>query len=121
MSDNPYAGYPSERENGGYGMEPPERMSAMAVLSLVCGIICCIPGLGIAAMIFGAAAMVAIGKSGGRLGGKMIAVIGMALGLLATIVWLTFAIGGASLYRNYVDQVVGGTDEMLQEVVNLKR
>lgn len=114
MSENPYAGYPSERGRDDFGLEEPQRMSVLAVLSLICAVVCCIPGLGILAFVFGAFALAGISKSQGRVTGKPLAGIGMALGLIATVIWMAIAIGVAQGWRTYTTQMVGGTSQMMQ-------
>lgn len=114
MSENPYAGYPSERRRDDFGLEEPQRMSVLAVLSLICAVVCCVPGLGILAFVFGALALAGISKSQGRVTGKPLAGIGMALGLIATVIWMAIAIGVAQGWRTYTTQMVGGTSQMMQ-------
>lgn len=114
MSENPYAGYPSERRRDDFGLEEPQRMSILAVLSLVCAVVCCVPGMGILAFVFGAVALAGISKSQGRVTGKPLAGVGMALGLIATVIWMAIAIGGAQAWRTYTTQMVGGTSQMMQ-------
>lgn len=114
MSENPYAGYPSERRREEFGLEEPQRMSILAVLSLICAVVCCIPGLGILAFVFGALALAGISKSQGRVTGKALAGIGMGLGLIATVIWIALAIGAAQAWRTYTTQMVGGTSQMMQ-------
>lgn len=116
MSENPYAGYPSERRRDDFGLDEPQRMSILAVLSLICAVVCCIPGLGILAFVFGALALAGISKSQGRVTGKPLAGIGMALGLIATVIWMAIAIGVAQGYKWYTTQVVGGTSQMMETV-----
>jgi hypothetical protein len=95
------------------GLEPPlpaARTSLLAVFALVLGIIsllvCCIPGPGILAVILGVAALLAIGASHDRLTGRGLAVSGLVLGLLTTVLsiglWVGVAIGLAQVGR-YTD------------------
>lgn len=116
MSENPYAGYPSERRRDDFDPDEPSRISILAVLSLVCAVICCIPGLGILAFILGVAALAGINRSQGRVTGKALAGVGIALGVLATVVWIALAIGFAQGWRTYTTQIVGGTSQMMQTI-----
>ncbi len=113
MSDNPYASYPNERKYDEFDSEP-QRMSWLAVLSMIFAVICCIPGFGLIAAILGIGALVAIRGSGGRLGGRALAIVGALLGFLATIAWLVLLIGVASGWRIYTEQIIGGTGEILE-------
>lgn len=77
----------------------PERTSILAVLSLICSLLCCIPGFGLLGSLMGVGALVSIGGSNGRVGGKGLAWAGVILGLLATLLWGGVAIGGGQAYR----------------------
>lgn len=82
MSQNPYA------DPGADVFPEAERTSVMAILSLVCSIICCIPGLGVLGVLLGVFSLIGIGGSGGRVRGKGLAIAGIILGLLATTLWV---------------------------------
>lgn len=82
MSQNPYA------QPGGYEVPPePARTSIMAILSLVCSIVC-IPGLGVLGVVLAIASLFAISGSRGRLAGKGIAISGLIVGMLFTCIWV---------------------------------
>lgn len=87
----------------------PERTSIPAVLSIVSSAICCIPGAGVLGALLGVLGLVNIARSGGRLGGRVLAVLGIVLGLLFSVMWvgisLAVAAGFAELGR-YGDFVV---------------
>jgi hypothetical protein len=88
MSRNPYA-HPDP-----YSAEPiATRVSGLAVSSLIFGILCCIPGMGLIALVLGGAAMLAISRSDGRLTGRGLATAGLVLGLLGTIFTAMVAMG----------------------------
>lgn len=69
------------------------RTSAIAVLSLVCGLICLVPGTGLLGVVLGIAALLLIDRSQGRLRGTGLAIGGIVLGFLATLVWVGIVIG----------------------------
>ncbi len=71
----------------------PQRTSVLAILSLICAVICIIPGTGLLAVIFGISALVGINSSRGRVGGTGLAVSGLVLGLIVTLVWGAVAFG----------------------------
>jgi hypothetical protein len=77
----PPGGYP-----GGGGMPPGAQASnGLAITSLIMGILSCIPGVGLLAILFGA---LGIGKAKDpRYGGKGLAIVGIVLGLISIVVW----------------------------------
>ncbi len=99
MSENPYAQYPSNRDEYGPDYDGPQRLSIAAVLSLVSSIICCIPGLGVLGVLLGLLGMMSISRSNGRLTGMPAAVVGMALGVIVTVGWVALGIGAGSAYN----------------------
>lgn len=64
----------------------PERTSVMAVLSLVLGVVC-VPFFGLIAIFLGVFALFGIKASRGRVSGTGLAVTGIVLGILATLLW----------------------------------
>ncbi|MEL6328053.1 MAG: DUF4190 domain-containing protein [Planctomycetota bacterium] len=85
MTENPYASIGEQ----GYGvMQPePDRTSILAICSLVCSLICCIPGLSVLGLVLGIVALIGIGASQGRIGGKGLAIAGVIISLLISIAW----------------------------------
>lgn len=81
MSQNPYADQYEIPEQ-----IVPERTSVMAILSLVFGILC-VPFFGLIAIFLGVFAMFGIKASRGRVSGTGLAVAGVVLGIIATLVW----------------------------------
>ena len=77
----------------------PERTSLLAVGSLIVSIIslvaCCVPGPGVLGVVMGVAALPGISRSQGRVGGKGMAITGIVIGLIATLVSLLLWFGGA--------------------------
>jgi hypothetical protein len=93
---------------------PQPRVSFLAVLSLICGIVCVPPGTGLLALIFGASGAVLIGRSGGRLRGKGLCLTGIVLGVISTFMWIAFAVGAASAYRGIRDNIALPTAEFVE-------
>ena len=87
MNDqNPYA---NDGMSGGYDeYAGPERTSALAVLSLILSLACCIPGLGLLGAGLGVGALIGISGSRGRVGGKGLAVAGIIVGILVSVAWV---------------------------------
>jgi hypothetical protein len=100
MSENPYAAYPSNRDDYGPGgpgpYDGPQRLSIPAVLSLVTSLVCCIPGLSVLAVLLGLLGLFTISRSNGRLTGMPAAIVGMALGVLVTVGHVVLAMGVGS-------------------------
>lgn len=71
----------------------PDRTSVLAILALICSLAICIPGLGVIGAVLGVAALVGIGASGGRVGGRGLAIGGIVVGVLISIAWVAAAIG----------------------------
>jgi hypothetical protein len=79
----------------------PSRVSILAILALVLGIVCLIPGAGVLGVFVGIAALLGIASSSGRVSGRGIAVTGIILGLLSSTVWilgLLLVQGGTRLF-----------------------
>jgi hypothetical protein len=91
MTRNPYQ-HPIDEP----AMDVSPRVSALAVSSLVFGLLCCIPVSGLIGTILGGAGLVRISKSDGRLSGRGLAFTGLILGLLGTMFWI--GLGAATIY-----------------------
>jgi hypothetical protein len=72
---------------------PDQRVSGLAISSLVTGILCCIPGVGLLAMILGLSSMLAISRSDGRLSGRGMAIAGMVLGAVGSLWTMMLGLG----------------------------
>lgn len=93
--NNPYAQpgpYDQVGADAGVPMEP-RRTSVLAIISLVLGLICCIPGLPELGVLTGIFAVVLIGGSGGRVGGRGLAIAGIFVGLLSTALQVLVLLG----------------------------
>ena len=88
MEHNPYAG---DGDAGIY--TEPERTSIAAVLSLISSLICCLPAVPLLGIVLGALALIGIGRSNGRVGGRGLAVAGIVLGILFTVAQIGIGIG----------------------------
>lgn len=101
MNDrNPYA------DDGGYDeLAGPERTSALAVVSLVMSLLCCIPGLGVLGAGLGVGALLGISGSRGRVGGKGLAVAGIIVGILVSVAW----VGGYVAFQKGVGELLSKT------------
>src|SRR6267142_7016101 len=70
---------------GPYPPGQPQGSNGLAITSLIMGILSCIPGVGLLAILFGA---LGLGKAKDpRYGGKGLAIVGMVLGLLSIVVY----------------------------------
>ncbi len=108
MMNDPYAG--GEANAAVYA--EPQRTSVMAILSLVCSLVCCIPGLSVLGALLGVGALIGIGGSGGRVGGKGLAVAGIIIGILVTVLW----VGGLMGARQFGGMYVGLVEPVMMDV-----
>src|SRR6266436_5586559 len=84
----PGAQPPGMQPPGGYpgGVPQGQQSNAMAITSLITGLLSCIPGVGLLAILFGA---LGLGKAKDpRVGGKGLAIVGIILGLISIIAYL---------------------------------
>jgi hypothetical protein len=94
---------------------PPEsRSSVLAILSLVCSLICLIPGLGLLGAIMGIAALFSISRSQGAVRGNGMAVTGIIIGLVVTVIWLGILIAGAQFNAVFGRQFVAPVATLVQ-------
>jgi hypothetical protein len=100
MSRNPYAQPPIGPEAAIDYVEP-SRVSALAISSLVFGILCCIPGFGLISTILGGASLINISRAEGRLSGRGFALTGLVLGLVGSLFWIA-TVFGVSLTINEI-------------------
>lgn len=79
----------------------PARTSGLAVASLVCSLICCIPGLSSIGALLGVFSLINIGKSDGRLGGRGLAIAGIVVGVILSVLWIIAAAAYQSASAQY--------------------
>ncbi len=91
----------------------PQRTSILAILSLVCSLICLIPGTGVLAAIFGISALVGIRGSRGRVGGTGLAIAGLIVGLLFTMVWIGIVVGMNALMQEFTGKLVAPMNQAI--------
>ncbi len=113
MSQSPYAGTMSP---GGYEMSPAARTSVMAVLAVVFAILC-LPPTGLLAILLGTAALMAIGRSQGKLEGRGAAISGIILGLITTVLWGALMIGVLQAWTYYSKQMIPTGDRFFRALV----
>lgn len=121
MSENPYAAYPSYQDDNrgpGDAYDGPSRLSIPAVLSLIAGLLCCLPGMGVLAMLLGLLGAVSVSRSQGRLGGMPAAIGGLVLGLLSTIAWIVLAMGAGSGLSFWATNVTPPLSRMVDSAYN---
>jgi len=94
MSQNPYANFggdPTGRDASSSSSDAPPNgppvASKLAIASLICSMIFCLP-LGLLGALLGAIAFFVIGGSNGRLKGRGMAMAGVGIGLAATGGWI---------------------------------
>lgn len=89
MPNDPYSAAADFNEH--YADSGPPRTSVLAILSLVLSLICFIPGLSAIGSLLGVFALLGISASKGRVKGTGLAIAGIAVGLVISLLW----IGGA--------------------------
>ena len=90
----------------------PERTSIVAIIALVFGLPCFIPGFGIVASLLAVFALVGIAGSKGRVGGTGLAIAALVLGLFGTALWTAIGYGawqGASYFKEHVFRASNAT------------
>jgi len=97
----------------GFEAMPPARTSVLAVLAVVAAILC-VPGTGLLAILLGAIALAAIGRSNGALEGRGAAISGIILGLITTVLWGALFAGALQGYTYYTKNMVATTDRFIQ-------
>lgn len=102
----PPGGYPPQPGGPvGYGVAPTGRTSGMAIASLVCGLLLCIPVLSqLLAIILGFLGIKDANKPG--VGGKGLAITGLILGVVGLLGWAgigAFGYWGYSMARDAAD------------------
>lgn len=106
MTNDPYA--TSSDFNEHYADAGPPRTSVLAILSLVCSLICFIPGLSAIGSLLGVFALLGISASKGRVKGTGLAIAGIAVGVVISLLW----IGGAVAIQQGSKQYVKMTEVM---------
>ncbi|MGD9693064.1 MAG: DUF4190 domain-containing protein [Phycisphaerales bacterium] len=107
MTQNPY-----EQREESWGADVADeyvgeqRLSLMALFSLIFSLICFVPGAGLVGALLGIGGLVSIGKSRGRLTGKGLAITGLVLGLILSVLWGSVVVGFGQAYRFYRDRMI---------------
>ena len=113
MTQNPYAQFGQPGQGGDFLDPMDRRTSVLAILALIAGLLCFLPGAGVLALILGGAAVIFISQSRGRLGGLGLAITGIVLGLLFSIFWVMLAIGAASANQLVNQHFIGPAQTVL--------
>jgi hypothetical protein len=103
MSGNPYIDEVGYLEDG---PRKGSRTSVLAVASLASSLVCCIPLLGVISIVFGAASLLLIGRSNGRLTGKGAAIAGLIVGIMTTVIWGAIGAGTLQGWSFYSKQMI---------------
>ncbi len=90
----------------------PERTSVLAVLSLILGIVC-VPFFGILAVFLGVIALFGIKASRGRVSGTGLAVTGIILGIVFSLIWGGCVGAGGFVLNMMTKQVAPAVGTML--------
>jgi glycosyltransferase involved in cell wall biosynthesis len=112
MSQNPYGG----EQFGDFAGDEPQRTSALAIGSLVCSLICCLPVVPLLGAGLGVGALIGIGGSNGRVGGKGLAVAGIIIGVLMSIAQATVGVMGVQGLNFFSQMVFGSANQFMTQV-----
>lgn len=110
MANDPYAASADFNEH--YAESGPPRTSVLAILSLVLSLICFIPGLSAIGSLLGVFALLGISASKGRVKGTGLAISGIAIGIVVSLLWFVAAYAmqkGLSQYTAF-GQVITDVD-----------
>jgi hypothetical protein len=110
MSQNPYA------QSADFAPPPESRTSVLAIISLVCSLICIVPGLGLIGTILGISALFGISRSQGAVRGNGLAVSGIVLGLIVTVLWICGLIGAAQVNQMFGKAFIGPVGNVVQAI-----
>jgi hypothetical protein len=94
----------------------PDRISRSSVVALALGLLGCVPMVGFLGAILGVVTLYRIGGSGGRLGGRTPAAVGLALGLISTAGWLSLGLGMRQAYAGYSRDLARPTVEYFRDI-----
>jgi hypothetical protein len=98
MNTNPYS---ATADFGSSMPSEPPRTSIMAILSLVASLVCFIPGLPTIGSVLGVFALIGISSSKGRVKGTGLAVAGIVIGLLFSMLQIGLALGANAVMKEY--------------------
>jgi hypothetical protein len=90
----------------------PQKTSGLAIASFVCALICCIPLTTVPAILLGIAAMISIGGDPAKKG-KGLAIAGIVLGVVFSVMQALFYPTAISYFRNTMELVFNGPDTAL--------
>lgn len=95
---------------------PTQRLSKLAVLSLVLSLLVCVPGLGVFGLAFGSLAVFVVGHSGGRLAGRTAAIAAIVIGALSSTIWVSVGVGLRKNFEQHHAAVAVPTLALLQSL-----
>jgi hypothetical protein len=106
----------------GFGQYPGEqpyleqRTSILAILSLVFGLICFLPGPAALGLIFGICALIAIARSGDRLTGRGLAIAGVILSLIVLAVHFGAVVAATKVWSFYRTEVSAPVNQTMAAI-----
>ncbi len=100
MSNDPYAAATDFQD---YHEDGPPKTSVLAILSLVCSLICFIPGLSAIGSLLGVFGLIRISTSNGKIKGSGLAIAGIVIGVLVSLLWIGGAVALQQVSKGYVN------------------
>ena len=86
-----------------YRDDGPPKTSVLAILSLVCSLVCFIPGLSAIGSLLGVFGLIRITSSNGRIKGTGLAIAGIAIGVIVSLIWIGGAIAIQQGAKQYLE------------------
>ncbi len=96
-------------ETFGVGAPGTRKSSGLAIASLVCSLVLCCPVTTVIGPLLGVAALATLSRRPDR-GGRGLAIAGIIVGVLATVLWV---VGGQAIWARILEPVIGRPAEAL--------
>lgn len=93
-----------------------QKTSIMAIVSLVCSLICLVPGLSIIGVVLGIIALLMIASSNGKLAGRGLAIAGLIVGLIVSAIWITILIGAMQVSKAMTGEFTVPLSQLMTDI-----
>jgi hypothetical protein len=93
-----------------------QRTSIMAIASLMCSLLCFLPGFSIIGVLLGVVAVMLIANSNGKLVGRGMAIAGIIIGLIVSAIWISIAVGAIRFAQATTSQFTKPVNTMMESI-----
>lgn len=93
-----------------------QRTSVMAIIALVCSLICFLPALPALGVVLGIIALVMIGGSNGRLSGRGLSIAAIIIGLILTFIQIAILVFAMKIPNMFSSAVVTPTSNVMTAI-----